>query len=91
MSTHFAAAEIQCYTTDMQKDMITIVEAAKRLGVTRQWIYKLCADGRIPAAKRYGRQWVVPAGKLEVLPLPRPSRTIEIPRVRKKARRAEKP
>lgn len=77
----------------MGKEIITIVEAAKRLGVTRQWLYKLCADGRLPAAKRYGRQWVLPAGELEVLPPPRPSRVIEIPRSkgRKPARRAQKP
>lgn len=71
--------------------MITIVEAAKRLGVTRQWLYKLCADGRLPAAKRYGRQWIVPAGKLEVLPPPpRPSRVIEIPRAKGKKKGAKR-
>jgi excisionase family DNA binding protein len=64
------------------EEMITAREAAERLGVSRQWVLRLCLDGRIPAARRVGRQWELPAGAdIEILPPPtRPSRTIEIPR-----------
>lgn len=81
-------------------ELIGVPEAATRLGVSRQWLLRLCAHGRIRKAKRKGRLWLVPEGELEVLPPPprprpppRPSRTIEIPRAgaRKKARRAQKP
>jgi excisionase family DNA binding protein len=64
------------------KEMITAREAAERLGVSRQWVLRLCLDGWILAARRVGRQWEIPAGaKIEILPPPpRPSRTIEMPR-----------
>jgi excisionase family DNA binding protein len=79
------------YHDPMDDELITVPEAARRLGVTRQWILRLCAEGRIPAAKRIGRGWFLPAGEVEVLPLPLPplrprlpraSRMIQIPRVK---------
>lgn len=66
---------------------ITVPEAARRLGVTRQWVFRLCQDGRITGARKIGRQWVIPAGaKIETLPGPR-LRTTEIPRAGKKGKR----
>jgi excisionase family DNA binding protein len=75
-------------------ELITVSEAARRLGLSRQRIGQLCKDGRIPGAVLVGRQWVIPAGaKIEALPPGRPSRTIVIPRAgaQKKARKAQKP
>lgn len=69
----------------MEEELITVPEAARRLGLSRQRIGQLCKQGRIPGAKQVGRQWVIPAGtKIEALPPGRPSRTIEIPRVKGK-------
>jgi excisionase family DNA binding protein len=66
-------------------ELITVTEAAKRLGLSRQRIGQLCNDGRIPGAVLVGRQWVIPAGaKIQALPPGRPSRTIQIPRVKGK-------
>lgn len=63
--------------------LISIPEAARRLGVARQWILKLCHDGRIPGSRKVGRQWVIPEGaKIEPPPPRRASRTIEIPRAK---------
>lgn len=72
---------------------MTVVEAAKRLGVSRQWILRLCKDGRVTGARKRGRDWLIPEGAKIEPPPPRPSRSIEIPRAgaRKKARRAQKP
>lgn len=72
---------------------MTVPEAAARLGVSRQWVLKLCRDGRIHGARRIGRDWLIPEGATIDPPPPRHSRTIEIPRAgaRKKARRAQKP
>lgn len=38
---------------------ITVTEAAKRLGVSRQRASKLCHDGRITATKFHARTWMV--------------------------------
>lgn len=76
-------------------EMVKVPEAARRLGLSRQWLLRLLTDGRIPQAKRRGRHWLLPTGPLEVLPPPPPavrtppprsSRVIEIPG-RKPARR----
>ena len=69
-------------------DMITVPEAARRLGLSRQWLLRLCTDGRIPQAERRGRWWMLPTGALKILPAPLPpvrppprrtARTIQIP------------
>lgn len=54
---------------------------AKRL---QAMVLKLCVDGRLPAARQIGRQWVIPAGmEIEILPPPRSrSRTLAIPRAK---------
>jgi excisionase family DNA binding protein len=40
---------------------MTLVDAAKKVGVTRQHIHKLVTDGRIPGAIRSGGRWFIPA------------------------------
>ena len=68
--------------------MITTVEAARRLGLSRQWIFKLCAAGRVPGARKDGRDWLIPAGaKIQPTGLGRPLRTLEIPRATKGGKR----
>jgi excisionase family DNA binding protein len=72
---------------------MTVPEAAALLGISRQRVLKLLRDGRIPRARKRGRDWLIPEGAKIEPPAPRPSRTIVIPRAgaRKKARRAQKP
>lgn len=40
--------------------MISITEAAKRLGISRQRLAILCKQRRIPGAKLIGRLWFLP-------------------------------
>jgi excisionase family DNA binding protein len=63
------------------EDLIGLPEAARRLGVSRQWILKLCHDHRIRGARKVGRGWVIPEGAKIDPPPPRLSRTaVQIPR-----------
>lgn len=73
----------------MEEDLITVPEVATRLGVSRQWILKLCRDGRITGARKPGRDWLIPEGSKIEPPPPRPSRTIEIPRAKGKRRKTK--
>jgi len=69
-------------------EWMTVPEAARRLGVSRQWIYKLCVDGRIEGARQIGRQWQIPEGAKINEPPARPRRPpTEIPRRAGKPRR----
>lgn len=63
-------------------ELIGAAEAARRAGVSKEWIIKLCQQARISGARKIGNQWVIPAGA-KVLPpvaIGRPLRTLEIPR-----------
>lgn len=42
-------------------DYITIKETAERWSITPRRIQKMCMDGRIPGAKKFGRDWAIPA------------------------------
>jgi excisionase family DNA binding protein len=59
--------------------LLTTAQAAERLGVNRQWIWRLVQAGRLPAI-RYGRDWLIAEADLAQLPPrkvgrpPRPSR-----------------
>lgn len=44
------------------KDFLSTSEYAAKLGVTPMRVRRLCQDGRIPGAKKIGRDWVIPAG-----------------------------
>lgn len=41
--------------------MISVKEAAARWSVTPRYVQMACKDGRIPGAKRWGREWMIPA------------------------------
>lgn len=43
------------------EQFITIKEIAERWDVTPRRVQKMCADGRIPGAKKFGRDWAIPA------------------------------
>lgn len=42
-------------------DFLTIKEVAEKWNVTPRRIQKMCAEGRIPGAKKFGRDWAIPA------------------------------
>lgn len=42
-------------------EYITIQEASEKWGITSRRIQVLCAEGRIEGAKKFGRQWAIPA------------------------------
>jgi len=46
----------------MEFEYISAKEASVRIGVTVRWIQKLCKDGKVEGAKRFGTQdiWLVP-------------------------------
>lgn len=46
----------------MEFEYISAKEAATKIGVTVRWIQKLCKDGKVEGAKRFGTQdiWLVP-------------------------------
>jgi excisionase family DNA binding protein len=52
-----------CYTDCMVE--ITTIEAANRLGVSRQYINKLLKQGRLPGAYQVGRAWIIPEEALD--------------------------
>lgn len=49
---------------DMQTDLLTATNVGERLGVDTSTVYRMAADGRLPAVK-VGRQWRFPRGELE--------------------------
>jgi excisionase family DNA binding protein len=42
-------------------EFLTIKEIAERWEVTPRRVQKMCADGRIPGAEKFGRDWAIPA------------------------------
>ena len=58
-----------CYNRSMAN--IDPKEAAKRLGVSRQWIHELLKDERLPGARQVGRAWLIPEEALENIQPPK--------------------
>ena len=42
-------------------EYLTIQEVAEKWGITTRRIQVLCSEGRLPGAKKFGRQWAIPA------------------------------
>ena len=42
-------------------EYLTIKEVAEKWDVTPRRIQRMCADGRIEGAKKFGRDWAIPA------------------------------
>lgn len=42
-------------------EFLTIKEIAERWDLTPRRVQKMCADGRILGAKKFGRDWAIPA------------------------------
>ncbi len=43
------------------KDYVTIGETAVRWGISVRRVQKMCMDGRIIGAEKFGRTWAIPA------------------------------
>lgn len=44
----------------MNDEFLTIKEVAEKWGVTPRRVQRMCADGKIPGAKKFGRDWAIP-------------------------------
>ena len=42
-------------------DYITVREAAKKWNISLRLAQKLCTEGRIPGAQKFGSAWAIPA------------------------------
>ena len=42
------------------KDFLTICEVAEQWNVSIRWINKLCNEGRIKGAQKFGNAWAIP-------------------------------
>jgi excisionase family DNA binding protein len=49
----------------MKFDKIAPKDLARRRGWTLKYVYDLLAAGRIPGAKKLGKQWSIPAEALK--------------------------
>jgi len=49
----------------MEPDLISIPEAARRVGVHSDTLYRLCRTGRFPPAIQIGSRWRVSVPRLE--------------------------
>ena len=39
---------------------LTIKEIAEKWNITRRQVQKLCSDGKIPGASKFGNAWAIP-------------------------------
>lgn len=66
------------------EQLLSLLEAASRTGVTRQRLQQLCAQGRIAGACKIGHQWAIPVGAaIKPVKMGRP-RTRKAPKARPK-------
>ena len=43
------------------EEFLTIKEVAEKWNITPRRIQKMCVDERIPGARKFGRDWAIPA------------------------------
>ena len=43
------------------EEFLTIKEIAEKWNVTPRRVQRMCAEGRIQGAKKFGRDWAIPA------------------------------
>jgi excisionase family DNA binding protein len=51
--------------TSAAGDMLTVLEAAQKLGITRRSVYELIANGRLPGSVLVGLQRLIPRKAVE--------------------------
>lgn len=44
----------------MNKDYLTVGEAAEKWGLTPRWVRNMCAAGKIEGTVQFGRSWAIP-------------------------------
>lgn len=57
-----------------KQNLITVADAASRLGITPCRVRVLIRSGRVPGAARYGSQWLIPADSLKAVATRLPGR-----------------
>ncbi len=58
-------------------DLITVKEAASKWNISERRVQKLCSDGRVKGAYKFGASWMIP--KTAVLPTNKNSETPNLP------------
>jgi len=48
-----------------QAKELTVQQTAQRLGVTLKYVRDLLYEGKLPGAKKVGRQWLIPSSAVE--------------------------
>lgn len=41
-------------------DFLTVKEVAEKWSLTTRGVQKMCAEGKIPGARKFGRDWAIP-------------------------------
>ncbi len=49
---------------------MTILEASKILGMTEEYVRRLCTNGKIKGAMKFGRAWAIPRSSIKLTPIP---------------------
>ena len=44
----------------LENGFLTVEQAAEKWGISKRRVQKLCADGRVPFAQRFGKSWAIP-------------------------------
>ena len=44
----------------MGDEYLTIKEVAEKWGITPRRVQRMCADGKLPGVKKFGRDWAIP-------------------------------
>lgn len=52
-------------TETVSNDMLTVLQAAQKLGITRRNVYELIANGRLPGTVLVGMQRLIPRDAVE--------------------------
>jgi hypothetical protein len=66
------ASRLRPYLTEDPDRLLDAEEKAKQVGLHPESLVRMAREGRIPGARKVGREWRFPPGQCEVLPLVAP-------------------
>ena len=57
------------------QEYLTLSEASKILGMTEECVRRLCTNGKIKGAIKFGRTWAIPRSSIKTIhiPIPKPA------------------
>ena len=53
---------------------LTVRQVTERLGVSRDWVSRMCRSGALVGARKVGPIWVIPEGAIALVNPPGPGR-----------------